>query len=288
MRMGRLIMTDTKKNIFIEGMQGSGKTTLLTKIIKKMPEYRAFEEGDISPVELAWCSYMPENKFQEILQHYPQLREEILKKTVKENESYITAYTQISTNDRNFYEEMESNEIYNGRVKFDVFRDIIYKRYEALATNGNIFECSFFQNSIESMMLFYEMSDEAIFEFYKEAYNILAQKNFKLLYLDSEQIRENLLQIRKERCDDEGKEIWYSLMLSYLSHSPYGITHNYSNMDDMISHFERRRELELSIIKKILGGDAIVLQSKKYLDEDLFSLIDADLHRVQKHFERKI
>lgn len=278
MRMGRLIMTDTKKNIFIEGMQGSGKTTLLTKIIKKMPEYRAFEEGDISPVELAWCSYMPENKFQEILQHYPQLREEILKKTVKENESYITAYTQISTNDRNFYEEMESNEIYNGRVKFDVFRDIIYKRYEALATNGNIFECSFFQNSIESMMLFYEMSDEAIFEFYKEAYNILAQKNFKLLYLDSEQIRKNLLQTRKERCDDEGKEIWYSLMLSYLSHSPYGITHNYSNMDDMISHFERRRELELSIIKKILGGDAIVLQSKKYLDEDLFNLIEADLH----------
>lgn len=288
MRMGRLIMTDTKKNIFIEGMQGSGKTTLLTKIIKKMPEYRAFEEGDISPVELAWCSYMSENKFQEILKHYPELREEILKKTVKENESYITAYTQISTNDRNFYEEMKSNEIYNGRVKFDVFRDIIYKRYEALATNGNIFECSFFQNSIESMMLFYEMSDEAILEFYKEAYNILAQKNFKLLYLDSEQIRENLLQIRKERCDDEGKEIWYSLMLSYLSHSPYGITHNYSNMDDMISHFERRRELELSIIKKILGGDAIVLQSKKYLDEDLFSLIDADLHRVQKHFERKI
>ena len=128
------------------------------------------------------------------------------------------------------------------------------------------------------MMLFYEMSDEEIFEFYKKAYNILAQKNFKLLYLDSEYIRENLLHIRKERCDDEGNEIWYSLMLSYLSHSPYGVTHNYSNMDDVISHFERRRELELSIIKKVIGGDAIVLQSKKYLEEDLFNFIDADLH----------
>lgn len=273
-------VTKPRKNIFIEGLQGSGKTTLLTKINKKMPAYTAFREGDISPVELAWCSYLTENNFQEVLNQYPDLKEKILKKTVAENGTYITAYTQICTHDKSFYNVMESHEIYNARVNFDVFREIIYKRYAALATNGNIFECSFFQNSIESMMLFYEMPDDEIFEFYQEAYRILAQKNFKLLYLDSESIRENLFHIRKERCDDAGNEKWYSLMLSYLSNSPYGVAHHYSTMDDMISHFERRRALELSIIQEIIGGDAMVLQSKKYSEEDLFNFIEADLHSV--------
>ena len=38
--------------------------------------------------------------------------------------------------------------------------------------------------------------------------------------------------------------------------------------------------MELSIIQKIIGGDAMVLQSKKYSEEDLFNFIEADLHTV--------
>ena len=43
-------------NIFIEGIQGAGKSTLLNQLQRMMPDYRAYREGDISPVELAWCS----------------------------------------------------------------------------------------------------------------------------------------------------------------------------------------------------------------------------------------
>lgn len=251
-------------NIFIEGLQGTGKTTLLNNLSKKYPDYRAFREGDLSPVELAWCSYMKEEDYQRILDKYDYCRKEIEAKTMREGEYYITAYTQVLAENRSFYEEMEAFEIYNARVDFQTFHDVIMGRYRAFEGDNNIFECSFFQNSIESMMLFYETSDEEIVEFYREAYEILKSKNFRMYYLDSDRIRENVLQIRKERCDDEGNEMWYPLMQGYLNESPYGKSHSYRDMEDMIAHFERRRALELRIIREVLGTSCVVLKAKEY------------------------
>lgn len=251
-------------NIFIEGLQGTGKTTLLNMLSKKYPDYRAFREGDLSPVELAWCSYMKEEDYQRILEKYDYCREEIETKTMRENEYYITAYTQVLAENRSFYEEMEAFEIYNARVNFKTFHDIIMGRYRAFEADNNIFECSFFQNSIESMMLFYEMEDEEIVEFYREAYEILKHKNFRMYYLDSKHIRENILQIRKERSDEQGNEMWYPLMLGYLKESPYGQSHGYQDMEDMIAHFERRRAQEIRIIRKVLGEDCTILSAKEY------------------------
>lgn len=251
-------------NIFIEGLQGTGKTTLLNNLSKKYPDYHAFREGDLSPVELAWCSYMKEEDYQRILEKYNYCRKEIEAKTMREGEYYITAYTQVLAENRSFYEEMEAFEIYNARVDFKTFHDVIMGRYRVFEADNNIFECSFFQNSIESMMLFYEMEDEEIVEFYREAYEILKHKNFRMYYLDSKHIRENILQIRKERCDDQGNEMWYPLMLQYLRESPYGQRHGYQDMEDMIAHFERRRALELRIIREVLGEDCTILSAKKY------------------------
>lgn len=74
------------KNIFIEGIPGSGKSTLLIKLSKALSEYTVYHEGDISPVELAWCSYMTEDKLQEAIAKFPDLESEIMAKTQKEGE----------------------------------------------------------------------------------------------------------------------------------------------------------------------------------------------------------
>ncbi len=256
-------------NIFIEGLQGTGKSTLLNELSKKYPEYQAYREGDISPVELAWCSYMKEEDFNRILAKYDYCCEQIVAKTVREGEYYITAYTQILAENRSFYDDMEAFEIYNARVDFQTFHDVIMRRYEAFNADNNIFECSFFQNSIESMMLFYEMNDDEIVAFYRDAYELLKDKSFKMYYLDSEQIRENVLQIRKERSDEQGNEMWYPLMLRYLQESPYGKKHGCEGMEDLIAHFARRRELELRIIREVLEKDCVILKAKEYAQEDI-------------------
>lgn len=265
------------QNIFIEGIQGSGKTTLLRTLSKLHPEYNVYYEGDISPVELAWCSHMKKEDFDKMLTEYAYVKDEILRYTKTEGEYYITAYTRVLAEKREFYERMESFEIYNGRVTFERFYELIMGRYRKFAERfakgeegtGNLFECSFFQNSIESMMLYYQMSDEEIIEFYREAFEILKEAEFVLYYLDSDNIRDNILQIKKERSDDNGNELWYPLMLAYLNESPYGKEHGYSGLEDMISHFERRHVLEKRIIKEVLKDSCRVLKAKAYSEKDI-------------------
>ena len=261
------------KNIFIEGLQGSGKTTLLRNLSQKYSEYQAYYEGDISPVELAWCSYMTKEEFEKVLAEYPHLTQEIRQNTKQEGEYYITSYTRILAECREFYERMEQHEIYNGRVSFERFHDIIMERYRRFvqenSNTGHIFECSFFQNSIESMMLFYQMEEKQIADFYKEAYGILKPGGFLMFYLEPGNIRENILQIKKERSDEKGVELWYPLMLNYLTESPYGKAHGYKDFEDMISHFERRCEIEANIVENVLKTDCIKLQAKNYSPEEL-------------------
>ena len=254
-----------KNHVFIEGLQGSGKTTLLRSLSQKFPEYKAYYEGDISPVELAWCSYMTKTQYEEALQKYPHVEQEIKQWTKQEGGRYIVAYTRILADMREFYEWMERFEIYNARVPFDTFHDIIMNRYRALEPDSkNLFECSFFQNSMEDMMLYYQMQEKDIVEFYREAYEILKPKGFQMLYLQSANIRENILQIKKERSDENGVELWYPLMLRYLQESPYGKVHGFEGFDDMIAHFERRVAIEERIIREVLKEDCTVLTAKEY------------------------
>lgn len=262
------------QNIFIEGLQGTGKSTLLTALGRKLPDYKLYREGDISPVELAWCSYMTEAEYRAALERYPRLAAEIRKWSICEKTAarsdggcrvrYITAYTRILAEQREFYEYMEQSEIYNGRVPYQVFHDIIMGRYAAFTGEKNLFECSFFQNSIEDMMLFYVMEDEDILAFYREAFEVLRPRGFHMFYLDSPKVRENTLQIKKERSDEQGNEMWYPLMLQYLKESPYGRLHNCQDFEDLVVHFERRRRLELRIIQEILGEYCTILPAKAY------------------------
>ena len=258
-----------KNHIFIEGLQGSGKSTLLRNLSQKFPEYKAYYEGDISPVELAWCSYMTREQYEEALQKFPHVEQEIKQWTKQEGDRYIVAYTRILADMREFYEWMEQFEIYNARVEFERFHDIIMGRYRALEPGKNLFECSFFQNSMEDMMLYYQMKEQDIVDFYREAYEILKPKGFQMFYLKSDHIRENIMQIKKERCDEKGVELWYPLMLKYLQESPYGKTHGFEGLEDMIAHFERRCAIEERIIREVLQGDCTVLKSKGYRIEEI-------------------
>ena len=252
------------KNIFIEGLPGSGKSTLLNRLAQEWPEYRVYREGDLSPAELAWCSLLTREKWEEMQRRYPWVAGEIREKTRVESGRYIVAYTQILAQERDFYQDMEACEIYNGRVDFSTFHDIIMERYRLLPEGNHIFECSFLQNSIESMMLFYQMPEEEILAFYEEAYGILREKGFRLIYLDSEQIRENLLHIKEERSDENGNEMWFPLMLNFLKESPWGKARGCEGFEDVVVHFERRRRLERRILHEIAREDGLILEAKGF------------------------
>lgn len=261
------------KNIFIEGIQGTGKTTLLRLLGQQLPDYHVYWEGDYCPVELAWCTYMTEAEYQQALADFPGLTDEIKKRTTIESDRYIVEYTRILAERRDFYEYMERFEIYNGRRTLEEFKQILLHRYEQFAGCGNIFECSFFQNTMEELLLYYDMTEQEIIDFYRELFEQLKHKNFVMVYLHSEQIEENILQIKKERSDGSGNEMWYPLMLRYLNETPYGKKHPFAGVEDMAKHFHRRMEMELKVIEKVLGSQAIVVPAKEYELEELVKMI---------------
>lgn len=261
------------KNIFIEGIQGSGKSTLIQRLSEALPEYHRYAEGDITPVELAWCTYMTKQQYDEVLLKYPDIQEEICKWTAVEGEYFIVAYTRIITDYPGFHKYMEQFEIYNGRRPLKEFKEIVFQRYKAFYGQGNLFECAFFQNIVEDLILHHLLSDEEIVEFYRELFALVDKEHFLMIYLDSENIAGNIRVIREERCDQAGNQLWYQLMLEYLKACPYGKKHELATFEDMIAHFEHRRAVEKRIIEEVIKDKAIVLKAKEYVPEDVLKLI---------------
>ena len=256
-------------NYFVEGLQGSGKSTLVRKLSMLHPGYRAIEEGEYSLIELAWCAYMDETAYGEMLKRYPDMRKQIEEKTYTEGNRKIICYTKIPTDRREFYQDLERYEIYNGRVSYEDFRDIILSRFQAWNQDEMIFECSLFQNIVEDMILFRCASDDEIIDFYRLIEKTLKDKDYHIFYLKTEEIENNLDVIRKERTDSNGNELWYPLMLGFFNESPYAKSKELNGEEAMIEHFKHRQDLELRICEEVFTGRYTVIRSKGYSDADL-------------------
>ena len=279
------------KNIFVEGIQGAGKSTLVNNIMKWNPKLRVCREGDYSPVELAWCTYMSKQEYEAVLEKYKPIKDEIVKNTVEEQGKYIISYTKIITDIPGFHKDLENYEVYNGRKPLAELKEIIATRYKNFTDTGYLFECSFFQNIMEDLILFHMLSDDDIKAFYRELWECIDAKNFMLFYLFSDNPEENINVIRKERSDEAGTELWYPMMLAYLADSPYGRKHGYSSFADLIRHFQHRQALELSIIKEIVEKNAVILPAKEYDAEQIRALLGASEqsnYRIRRINQREI
>ena len=127
-------------NYFIEGIQGSGKSTLVRKLSEKYTDYKAICEGDYSPVELAWCAFVDEKTYSEILDKYSAIRSKIEEKSFEEDDHKIICYTQIITDIPGFHKNLEQYEIYNGRISKENFRELVLRRFLKWNGDKNIFE----------------------------------------------------------------------------------------------------------------------------------------------------
>lgn len=261
-----------KTNLWIEGLQGSGKSTLLQEIAKQNPEFKVCREGDYSPVELAWCTWMTKEQYEDVLTRYGTISDEIKQHTIREGEHYIVTYTRILTDIPGFHKDLEQYEIYNGKKTFAEIKDIVTSRYKAFRDTGYVFECSFLQNLTEDLILFHEKSDEEILDIYRELFAAQDKESFRLVYLYCDNIEENIRIISKERSDTDGTPLWLPMMLEYLKTSPYGMRRGLESFDDLIAHLKHRQELEIRIIKEIVGEGTVVLPSKQWTSETVREL----------------
>lgn len=251
-------------NYFIEGIQGAGKSTLVGRLASHFPKYRVYREDDYNPVELAWCAYMTEQQYESVLAKYDSLRKEIIANTHTEDDRRIVTYTRIITDVPGFHKDLEQYEIYNNRMDRAQFEEIILGRYARWDDDRSIFECSMFQNILENQILFYEMTDEEIVAFFLRLKAVLAGRDFRILYLEADDIAESLQVIRKERVDANGNEMWFPLMVGFLEDSPHGRRHGLKGFDGLVKHMEHRKAVEKRVLREVFPEQAVILRSKNY------------------------
>lgn len=262
-----------KLNYFVEGLQGAGKTTLVQRLSEMLDGYQVFREGDFSPLELAWCAYVTKEQYRDILQKYPLLTEAMKDKTVTEGAHKIICYTQIITDIPNFHKDMEQYEIYNGNLDKQSFEAVVIERFGRWDGQGQIFECSIFQNIIENQILYFMMTDDEILDFYRKLKRVLDDKLYKILYLTVEDIPTAIDVIRKERTDDTGNELWFPMMVRFLEESPYGRKYSLLGREGLLAHLERRKALEHRIMEEIFKENSVVIGAKEYVMDEVAGLL---------------
>ena len=100
----------------------------------------------------------------------------------------------------------------------------------------------------------------------------LKGKEYKIIYLKSDDIAGNINVIRKERSDDKDNEMWFPLMMGYFNDSPYAKKNGVQGEEELIRHFEHRQELELRICEELFADRTTILKSKDYTDGEIEEL----------------
>ncbi len=250
-------------NIFIEGLQGTGKTTLLNRLTEALPDHHAYREGDVCLVELAWCAYLTEAEFAAAQQEFPDFSAQMRQLAVYEAGRVILPYTRVQ-GDGAFFQAMEQHEIYNGRIALEEFCEIILRRYAAYQGEKSLFECAFLQNTLETMLLYYCLEEDVILDFYRKVWSVLKTKSACILYLDAADIRRNLEMARKERVDEQGREIWFAMLMDFFRSAPLAKKHAWSSFDDLMKYMQLRQRMERRILTDIVGDSAVILPEKEY------------------------
>jgi hypothetical protein len=274
------------KLILIEGIPGSGKST----IAKNIGEYLSangikttvYTEGQLHPVDLAWCACIPIEYYNSIISKYPQYQNAIRENTHFENNTAITAYTKFTIKDPELFNLLESYEIFNGRVGFDVFSSLFLKRWGNFAKQAEnrdeitVFECAYLQNQLCELIYFHNMDPTDIEKYMLALIDTVKNLNPIIFYLNQPNVSEHIRVIADKRVNANGEKDWLEKVILYTENSPYGKMNNLKGFNGVVQCFEIRKQIELNLIKK-LPITTYMIDNQNYNWNDVWNQIEQKL-----------
>ena len=221
------------------------------------------------PADLAWCACIPLEQVDAIMKKYPVYKVQMEEYMYIEDGYAVVPYTQFPIEDKSFFQLMESYEVYDNRVEFETFTDLHIKKWDrfgkqALKDEGvNVFECAFLQNHINELLLFHCMSEEHIKNYLLNLITTVNKLEPILIYLNQPNVYETIEKASELRVNEDGKKVWMEGVVTYIQESPFGLAHSLSGFEGMVTYFEYRKKIELSIISK-LPIDVYIIDNQNY------------------------
>lgn len=278
------------KIIFIEGNPGSGKTTfakrLETWFIEQGKSVKMFQEGDLHPIDLAWCAIINQDLYEKTLIEYPMLREDILKLSKKLDDNYVVAYTKVNHKvaPKSFYETMAKYEIYQSETlePFQTIHQKLWRKFPLTMEEDTIyiFECVMIQNHINELILKYHLSEDEIVLYFQSLIEPLIPLKPLLFFIEQKDVKGAIKHVANERKTDDPTKFkdWIDLVIQYIEETPYASKLGYTGYEGIIQYFKDRQEISLRLLEKI--PVASVILSLDHNHEELFSMI---IKTIQSH-----
>jgi hypothetical protein len=249
--------------IFIEGLPGSGKTTYARKLAdyyrSQGYQVEQYNEGDLNPIDLAWCAYCTDAEYRELITHYPEMKEEIVKNSQRDNDHYIIAYTRINHPEahQKFFDEMEKYEVYqyDSRKKF---LEVHLSRWRSfnkkiLPQKIYIFECIFLQNHINELILNDNASLSSMESYFKKLISTITRTKPIVFYIEQTHIEDTLNRIIEERRSNDHTKYrdWIDNVSLYVKSTQYGDKLGFTGIDGFLKYGQYRQDHAIKVLNNI-------------------------------------
>ena len=280
--------------IFIEGNPGSGKSTFAKRLKQSLLSIgysvRMYQEGDLHPIDLAWCAILTKDQYQATLDKYRMIKDDILTLTKPMNDQYVVAYTKVNPilAPKEFYDDMSSYEIYRSE-SLEMFKHAHQLLWNQFPNNMEhdtvyIFECVFIQNHINELILKYHLEDKAMYPYFRDLVQPLHAYHPYLIFIKQSNVERSIRQVAAERITNDPTKFknWFDLVLDYMQSMPYTKVLGYIGEQGTIKYFNDRQVISLKIIDQLPIASDIVQLDQSYDDtyEKLEALV---LNKLSKY-----
>ena len=275
------------KAYFIEGIPGSGKTTnakeLYDYLSAQGKSVELYNEGDLHPIDLAWCSITDIDTFTELTENHSVYRDQILNHSKFIGDIVITAYTKVRVVDKDasFYDDFSPYEIYRTK-DFQYFKDTHLTLWEKFNETHDkdkiyIFECIFLQNHINELILKFSLSEDEMLQYFQDLMDSISDIEKEIIYISPKNVKQTFDSVINERrSNNENYKDWIELVIEYFEKSKYGKKLGYIGYEGALKYFVDRQEIEKRLLEK-LSVKSTILE----LDSDYKQLLQEMINIVK-------
>ena len=253
--------------ILIEGIPGSGKTTtarLVADWLEKQGKRAVlYQEGDLDhPADFESVACLDDCQYAELRSQFPAQVEYLAKNVQKRVSDYFFSYCTMQQESEGnmpeaLFKALACFEIYN--LSVEKYQRLLLQHWQDFALraasqdNIYVFECSFLQNPITTLLARHNLLLEKVHEYILNLSAAIALLDPKMIYLEQKNVRRTLENIRAQRPHQ-----WADYITWYLTCQDYGKNHGLHGFDGSIDFYIIRQALELEFLQTLPIASLVV------------------------------